>query len=111
MAICKTFGVCDRTVRNSLKNIEKPCDNELRLRIRKAALARGGVVVNNMPECETLHDADGYMRQSFTNGARIEINKSTGDTVVSYKNRVVKRCVSRWIPELVELQRWTSELR
>lgn len=38
------------------------------------------------PQMETLHDADGYMRQYFPNGAMLEADKSTGTVTVYTRN-------------------------
>lgn len=43
-------------------------------RIRRAAIEKGGRVMNWLPECETIHCADGTMRQTFANGATIEVD-------------------------------------
>lgn len=37
--------------------------NDLAKKIRSLALQRGGIVMVEAPEMDTLHDADGYMRQ------------------------------------------------
>ena len=47
-------------------------------RIRKAAQERGGILMAACPMMETMHDADGYMRQYFPNGVMVECNKTTG---------------------------------
>ena len=47
-------------------------------RIRLYALQNGGKVVTTVPETETIHDADGMMKQYFPNGALLEVNKNTG---------------------------------
>lgn len=47
-------------------------------RIRKYALLNGGVLLLTTPAAETIHDADGFMRQYFGNGAMLEADKTTG---------------------------------
>jgi hypothetical protein len=47
-------------------------------KVRREALAMGGVPMLTAPECETIHDADGFMRQYFNNGAQIIVDKRVG---------------------------------
>lgn len=61
-------------------------DTDLSRRIRKMALMKGGVVLCITPEIETIHDANGYMRQYFSNGAMIEVDKNTGTAEVVNRN-------------------------
>ncbi len=96
------FGVTDRTMRNALKLDGQ--DTDVRQRIRKAALERGGEIMVTLPEFETIHDADGMMIQTFQNGARLEINKRTGETRVLYKGDEVDSYVIKDIPLLYEIQ-------
>lgn len=61
-------------------------DSDTSKRIRQYALQNGGVVMVVSPERETIHDADGYMRQWFPNGAMIEVDKHNGKIVVYTKS-------------------------
>ncbi len=56
--------------------------------MREYALQNGGVVMVISPETETIHDADGYMRQYFPNGAMLEVDKNKGAIVVYTKGGV-----------------------
>ncbi len=80
--LMKTFRVDVRTVRNALSY---SFDSNTCKRIRKLALQRGGVMMCTAKEIETIHDADGVMKQLLPNGAVIEIDKKTGDAVVYIK--------------------------
>ncbi|AGB29729.1 hypothetical protein Prede_2606 [Prevotella dentalis DSM 3688] len=75
--LLKTFGVTREMIRYALVFDKKHGRSDLAKRIRTVALQRGGKLMNLIPECETIHDANGMMRQQFENGAQIELNKST----------------------------------
>lgn len=76
--LLKTFGVTREMIRYALVFDQKHGRSDLAKRIRKTALEHGGIVVNVVPECETIHDANGMMRQRFENGVTLEVNKNTG---------------------------------
>lgn len=76
----KVFGVGQQTVWRALRFKGKDTDTERR--IRKMALENGGIIMITAPAMETMHDADGYMRQYFPNGAMLEINKSNAYAVI-----------------------------
>ncbi len=67
-------------------------------------LLTGGVVMVVTPEVETIHDANGYMRQYFPNGAMIECNKANGNVDVFYKGQKMKSYEDVKIKELEEIQ-------
>ena len=77
--IIKTFGVTGKTVSNALNYTGERGQTDLAKRIRIMALENGGRHMASWPECETIHDANGMMRQIFDNGATIEVDKQTGD--------------------------------
>lgn len=58
-------------------------------RVRELALQRGGQVYCTLPECETIHDADGKMIQSFANGATITLDKATSEAKLEYRGVLV----------------------
>lgn len=77
--IMKAFGVTRQTVGNALNYRGERGQSDLAKRIRIMALQNGGRHMASWPECETIHDAFGMMRQVFDNGSKIEVDKSTGD--------------------------------
>lgn len=77
--IMRTFGVSRQTVGNALTYRGERGQSDLAKRIRVMALENGGRHMVSWPECETIHDADGMMHQTFDNGSKIEVNKNTGD--------------------------------
>jgi hypothetical protein len=50
------------------------------------------------------------MVQVFPNGARIEIEKSTGEATLKFKGVIAERCGVVTIPQLEELQRRAAEM-
>lgn len=73
--IAKTFGITDRMVG---KGLYYESNSALAKRIRTLALQRGGVMMNVVPEVETIHDAGGFMKQRFANDSELIVNKETG---------------------------------
>lgn len=61
-------------------------------RIRRAAEQRDGKLLMLTPAMETIHDAEGFMRQYFPADVMIEADKNTG-RVELLKNG---RCVKSW---------------
>lgn len=61
----QAFDVTGTMVWYALNFDEKRGQSDLAKRIRNLALQKGGVVLNIGPEIETIHSADGRMRQYF----------------------------------------------
>jgi len=76
--IMKVFGVTRQTVGNALNYRGERGMSDLAKRIRIMALENGGRHMVSWPECETIHDVSGMMHQTFENGSKIEVDKSTG---------------------------------
>lgn len=106
--LTKAFKVTDRMV---WKALTFEGDSELAQRIRRLALQRGGFVINILPEVETLHDNDGYIRQCFPNGAVLEGNKANGHVNILFKGRIVKSYDDVLISELSDIQNWARGLK
>lgn len=87
----KAFGVTGRTVHNALTFDAQKGNTDTAKRIRKIALDRGGIVMNVVPEVETLHDYDGVISQYFPNGAKLELDKNTGDGTLYYRGEKVRK--------------------
>lgn len=95
--LARLFGVSGVTVWAALRFKKS---NLIHKKIRKAAMERGGEQVVVAPEFETIfltnrEDADKgmtrYMVQTFSNGATMEGNLSTGLVVIRDKQGEVKR--------------------
>lgn len=107
--IAKAFGVSQRTVYNAT-HYEGTTADDTAKRIRKLAMERGGVVMVVVPEMETIHDADGYMRQVFPNGAMLEINKATGEVVLTLEGDKVTEFENVTVDRLQHLQALAAAL-
>lgn len=110
--ITKAFrGISRQTLWRALhfEDIEKGTETERK--IRKMALNRGGVVMVVSPEMETVHDADGFMRQYFPNGAMLEADKATGLVkVYDRSGNVMLTAEHVRISKLLEIQRYAKSL-
>lgn len=101
--LAKAFGVTEHYVYMCLWYRDKNSDTAKK--IRSLAVQRGGVAMVQAPEMETLHDADGYMRQYFPNGAMLEICRATSaGTVFGRKGERVKEYAHVTIPMIYEMQ-------
>lgn len=110
--ITKAFrGISRQTLWRALhfEDINKGTDTERK--IREMALNRGGVVMVVSPEMETVHDAEGFMRQYFPNGAMLEADKKTGLVKVYDRDGNVTLTVEHVrISKLIEIQRHAKSL-
>ena len=89
----KVFHVTEQTVFNAICFDSKRGDTDKAKRIRSYILQNGGVVMVELPEVETIHDAEGMMRQYFPNGGMVEVNKEN----VSIKQLAeVQDIISLW---------------
>lgn len=109
--IMKALGVTERTVFNATRFDEKRGNTDIAKRIRKLAMERGGIVMNVIPEIETMHDADNYMRQYFPNGALLEICKVDGNADIYYKGERVWHSESIMCSEINGLQNRAMSLK
>ena len=100
----KLFKTTDVTVWRALY-FDKRAGNTLTARkIRKAAQERGGILMAVCPMMETMHDADGYMRQYFPNGVMVECNKETGRVEIIKDGKAVEGYDKVSINQLYQIQ-------
>lgn len=96
--LCRTFGTSGVTVWSALNYVT---NSPLAEKIRRAAIAEGGVVENQivvpegfMPNCETtfVHGDGGVQRiiQTFSNGVRVEFDNDTCTADISRNGSSVK---------------------
>ena len=85
-------------------------DGEDAKRARALALELGGEVYCTIPECETIHDADGQMIQVFSNGARLIIDKGNSEGRIEHNGRVVSLCYHVTINMIEGLQALATNL-
>ena len=92
--IMQAFDVSLVMVNHALGFDAKRGNSDLAKRIRKLALHRGGVLMNELPVFETIHNtASGEMVQEFPNGAKIVAELATGTVKVYDKAGVIRHRV------------------
>lgn len=106
--LSRVFGVTERTVWGAL-NMERE-GNLLHRKIRKAALAEGGVVMVTTPEAETLHDTGSGWRQYLGNGVVIEADFGRGTVEVWKDGRMAERHAGVSLTGLEAIQRRAERL-
>ena len=109
--IMKAFNIGPKTVANALYFDKRKGFSDTSERIRKLALERGGVMMNVVPECETIFDHKGNMYQYFPNGAGIKADKKTGDVDVFFKGNKVRHEENVALTQLDEIQIYAAELK
>lgn len=85
-------------------------DGEDARKARALALELGGEVYCTIPECETIHDADGKMIQVFSNGARLIIDKGNSEGRIEHNGQLVSLHYHVTINMLGGLQALASNL-
>ncbi|PTL34721.1 hypothetical protein C7120_01590 [Prevotella sp. oral taxon 376] len=108
--IAKAFGITEKSVFNAINFDTRRGNSDLAKKIRTLALQRGGMVMVEVPEVETLHDADGYMRQYLPGDVLIEIDKRTGSCDVYKKGRWARRFEHVMTSDIQDIQDWAAKL-
>lgn len=88
--IRKIFGCSNPTLWRALSFHS---DTDTSRRIRMCALENGGELMVLSPAMETIHSAEGRMRQYFENGAMLEADMCTGVVRVYDGEGVVRKTV------------------
>lgn len=111
--LMQAFDVTERTVFNALMFDPTRGSSDKAQRIRKLALMHGGIMMNKLEELETLHDADGYMRQYLPNDVLIEFGKTkeTKGCNVYHRGKLVRQYDDFMASEIGDIQRWAAGLR
>lgn len=104
--IMQAFDVSLVMVNHALGFDKKRGNSDLAKRIRKLALHRGGVLMNELPVFETIHNtAKGEMVHEFENGARLVMIWASGEVKVFDKaGEVCREARIRTVEELTEMQ-------
>ena len=108
--IAKAFKVSKRTVYNAIHFEDMNEGNDLAKKIRTLALERGGIVMVEAPELETLHDADDYMRQ-YIGDVLLEFSKTKPVCDVYKKGVKVRHFDNVMTSDIQGIQDWASGLR
>ncbi|MBT0708795.1 hypothetical protein INE90_01123 [Bacteroides uniformis] len=106
--LAKNFHVSKVTVWQAL-TFKK--DNDLMRRIRMAAKERGGVTLISLPELETFHDCDGFMRQYLPNGVLLEFDRRTNGCDVFHRGRNVRHYDNVMLSDIDGIQNWAMALK
>lgn len=107
----QAFDVTGTMVWYALNFDEKRGQSDLAKRIRSLALQKGGVVLNIGPEIETIHSADGRMRQYFPHDVLLEADtRSTGQVAVYKKGELQRIWDNPGVSELDGIQNWAMSL-
>lgn len=109
--IAKAFGITERSVFNAIGFDDRRGGTDLAKKIRKLAMDRGGIVMVEIPEIETLHDADGYMRQYLPNDTLLEFSREDGGCDVYHKGKKVRRYDNVMVSDIKNIQGWALALR
>ena len=105
--ICKKFGVRRTSVWRALNYVGGVDKSQ---EIRDYALSRGGECVYELPCLETVHDADGHMRQYLPNGVEIDFDKTVGSVVVRKNGDENKRYENVKISEIAGIQEYAYSI-
>lgn len=107
----QAFDVTGTMVWYALNFDEKRGQSDLAKRIRNLALQKGGVVLNIGPEVETIHSADGRMRQYFPHDVLLEADtRCTGLVAVYKKGELQRSWDNPGVSELDGIQNWAMSL-
>lgn len=109
--IAKAFGITERSVFNAIRFDDRRGETELARKVRKLAMERGGIVMVEIPEIETLHDAGGYMRQYLPNDVLLEFSREDGGCDVFHKGMKVRHYENVLVRDIPEIQNWALTLR
>ena len=87
-------------------------NSDLAKRIRKLALHRGGVLMNELPAFETIHNTTtGEMVQPFENGAKLVMVWATGSLkIFNKKGELCRDIYINTIEELTNAQCFAAAL-
>lgn len=110
--IGEAFKVSRVTVNHALYFDEKRGNSDLAKRIRKLALHRGGVLMNELPAFETIHNtAAGEMVQPFENGTKLVLVWATGSLkIFNKKGELCRDIYINTIEELTNAQCFAASL-
>ncbi len=107
--IAKAFKVSKRTVYNAIHFEDMNEGNDLMKKIRSLALQRGGIVMVEVPEIETLHDSDDYMRQ-YLGDVLLEFSKKEPVCDVYQRGKKVRHFDNVMTSDIQGIQDWASTL-
>lgn len=108
--IATALKITERTIFNATHYTDINEGSELSKKIRTLALQRGGIVMVEAPEIETLYDADGYMRQ-YIGDVLLEFSKTEPVCDVYKKGVKVRHYDNVMTSDIQGIQDWVLTLR
>lgn len=108
--IAKALKITERTIFNATHYTDMNEGTDLMKKVRTLALQRGGIVMVEAPEIETLHDADGYMRQ-YIGDVLLEFSKTEPVCDVYKKGVKVRHYDNVLTSDIQGIQDWVLTLR
>ena len=109
--IMKAFKITQRTVFNAIHFEDMNEGNDLAKKIRRLAMERGGIIMREVPELETLFDADGYIRQYLPGDVLIELSKTDSSCVVFKKGVRVNSYKDVMLSDIPGIQAYAAGLK
>ena len=104
--LAKAFGITPRMVFSA---VHFESDSELARKVRKLAMDRGGIVMVEAPEAETLFDADGYMRQYLPGGVLLEFKYADNSCTVFVKGEERRRFDDVYVSDIPYIQEFAGK--
>lgn len=108
--IAKALKITERTIFNATHYTDMNEGSELSKKIRTLALQRGGIVMVEAPETETLHDADGYMRQ-YLGSVLLEFSKKEPVCDVYQRGKKIRHFDNVLTSDIQGIQDWATGLK
>ena len=109
--LAEVFKITEKSVFNALTYDAKRGNTELAKRVRKLAMDRGGIIMVEAPELETLFDADGYIRQYLPGDVLIELSKTDSSCVVFKKGVRVNSYKDVMLSDIPGIQAYAAGLK
>ena len=109
--IMKSFGITEQSVMNALNFDAKRGNSDTAKRVRRLAMARGGIMMVEVPELETLFDADGYIRQYLPGDVLIELSKTDSSCIVFKKGVRVNSYKDVMLSDIPGIQAYAAGLK
>lgn len=107
--IAKALKITERTIFNATHYTDMNEGTDLMKKVRTLALQRGGIVMVEAPEIETLYDADGYMRQ-YIGDVLLEFSKTEPVCDVYKKGVKVRHFDNVMTSDIQGIQDWAAKL-
>lgn len=104
--LAKAFGITPRMVFSA---VHFESDSELARKVRNLAMERGGIVMVEAPEAETLFDADGYMRQYLPGGVLLEFKYADNSCTVFVKGEERRRFDDVHVSDIPYIQEFAGK--